>query len=134
MTQGVTGDRDGNGYGKGKLKRNAPKEIPKYESAPKAKGGGYGGAGVKLVKATGAEPAKLEGTKKRKTTDSKKPKAIKTCKFFGLKNLVGDNGKSRPTSARPEKGGRNAEKLPGNKSKSNALVKDHSKSLPPAKE
>jgi hypothetical protein len=134
MTHGVTGDRDATGFGKGKLKRNAPKEIPKYESAPRAKGGGYGGVGAKLVKATGAEPAKFEGAKKRKPTDAKKPKAIKTGKFFGLKNPVGDAGKSRPTSARPEKAGRNAEKLPGNKSKSNAPVKDHSKSLPPAKE
>jgi hypothetical protein len=89
MTQGVTGDRDATGFGKGKLKRNAPKEIPKYESAPKAKGGGYGGAGVKLLKATGAEPAKLEGVKKRKPTDAKKPKTIQTGKFFWAKKSSG---------------------------------------------
>jgi hypothetical protein len=85
----VTGDRDGTGFGKGKLKRNAPKEIPKYESAPKAKGGGYGGAGPKLVKATGAEPAKFEGAKKRKPTGAKKPKAIKTGKSFRAKKSSG---------------------------------------------
>jgi hypothetical protein len=87
MTHGVTGDRDATGFGKGKLKRNAPKEIPKYQSAPKAKGGGYGGARVKQVK--GAEPAKFEGAKKRKPTDAKKPKAIKTGKFFRAKKSSG---------------------------------------------
>jgi hypothetical protein len=132
MTRGVTGDRGATGYGKAKLKRNAPKEIPKYESGNRAKGAGYGGAGVKMVKGKGKEPEKLEGAKKRRDADPKKLKGVKIGKFLRAKIVVGDAGKSRPTSARPEKGDKNAEKMPRGKSK--AQVKDQSRSLPPTKE